>query len=92
MPAPVSAPSRKKPTNLTLDPARLEFATDFAARRSLSLSGLVDDLLAALEATAKPSAGPKCKDPLDGILAGMASGLADKRAIQRSRARKLLSR
>ncbi len=73
MPAPVPAPKQKRPTNLSLTPARLAFGHRYADDLNTSLSQVVDDLLGALEQTVQGrnmNTGLAEDDPLDGLLLG----------------------
>jgi hypothetical protein len=71
-PVPVQLPAsqRKRPANLTLAPERLQFGQIYAEAHQISLSGLVESLLGALEQTVALKVDPAVKDPLDGLLAG----------------------
>lgn len=76
---------RKRPTNLSLAPARLAFAHGYAEAHATSLSELVENLLGALEQVAHPSLKTAVADPLDGILLGTPLAELDKRALRRAR-------
>jgi len=75
---------RKRPTNLSLAPARLAFAQGYAEAHATSLSELVESLLGALEQVVQaPATGQP--DPLDGILLSTPLAEMDKRALRRAR-------
>jgi hypothetical protein len=83
---------RKRPTNLSLAPARLAFAHGYAEAHATSLSELVENLLGALEQVAHPSLKTAVTDPLDGILLGTQLAELDKQALRRARHEARLSR
>jgi hypothetical protein len=64
------ASRRKQPANLSLSVDRLKFGRQYAKARHTSLSGVVEELLEALEHAWNPKAGSEPPDPLDGLLAG----------------------
>ena len=75
---------RKRPTNLSLAPARLAFGHDYAAAHGTSLSELMENLLCALEQVTRPTLESPNPDPLDGILLGTPMADLDKRALRRA--------
>jgi hypothetical protein len=76
---------RKRPTHLSLTPARLAFGRRYAAGHGTSLSELTDNLLSALEQVAEAPLEEAAPDPLDGILLGTAMVDLDKRALRHAR-------
>lgn len=93
MPAPIPAPKQKRPTNLSLAPARLAFGHRYAEGLNTSLSQVVDDLLGALEQTVqgrKMNAEPTESDPLDGLLAGWPN--LDKKELRKAQHQARLAR
>lgn len=70
MPAPVPAPDRKRPANLSLAPDCLRFGKRYAEANQTSLSQVVEELLGALEQTVNLKDEAAARDPLDGLLAG----------------------
>ena len=83
---------RKRPTNLSLAPARLAFAHGYAEAHATSLSELVDNLLGALEQVTQPSLKTAVSDPLDGMLLDTALAELDKKALRQARHEARLSR
>ena len=82
---------RKRPTNLSLAPARLAFAHGYAEAHATSLSKLVENLLGALEQVVGGSESASM-DPLDGILLGSPMAELDKKELRRTRHEARLSR
>jgi len=76
---------RKRPTNLSLAPARLAFAHGYAEAHSTSISELVENLLGALEQVVQAPRNMETTDPLDGILLGTAMANLDKKTLRESR-------
>lgn len=93
MPAPLPAPKQKRPTNLSLAPARLAFGHRYADGLNTSLSQVVDDLLGALEQTVQGrnlTTGLAENDPLDGLLAGWPN--LDKKELRNAQHKARLAR
>lgn len=83
---------RKRPTNLSLAPARLAFAHGYAEAHATSLSALVENLLEALEKVVQSTPESAPLDPLDGILTGTPLANLDKKALRCARHEDRLSR
>ncbi len=93
MPAAVPAPKQKRPTNLSLAPARLAFGHRYADGLNTSLSQVVNDLLGALEQTIQGrevSTELDESDPLDGLLAGWPD--LDKKELRKAQQEARLAR
>lgn len=75
---------RKRPTNLSLAPARLAFAHGYAKTHATSLSELVESLLGALEQVVRGSVADDEPDLLDGILLGTPLADTDKHALRKA--------
>lgn len=93
MPATLPTPKQKRPTNLSLAPARLAFGHRYADGLNTSLSQVVDDLLGALEQTVQGrnlTIGLAENDPLDGLLAGWPN--LDKKELRKAQHQARLSR
>ena len=80
MPVLVPPSQRKRPANLTLAPETLRFGQRYAEANHMSLSGVVEALLSALEQTVATRADPVTRDPLDGLLVGWPD--LDKKALR----------
>ena len=85
-------PRRKRPTNLSLHPARLAFAHGYAEAHATSLSELVDNLIGALEQVVNAPPLETEPDPLDGILVGTPMADMDKVELRRLHHEARLSR
>ena len=82
MPVLVPRSQRKRPANLTLAPETLRFGQSYAEANHMSLSGVVEALLGALEQTVATRADPVTRDPLDGLLVDWPD--LDKKALRAS--------
>jgi hypothetical protein len=67
---------------LTLAPETLRFGQRYAEANHMSLSGVVEALLGALEQTVATRADPVTRDPLDGLLVDWPD--LDKKALRAS--------
>ena len=90
MPDTAPDPKRKRPSNLTLAPARLAFGHRYAQANQTSLSQVVNDLLEALEHSVSGQTGSGEPDPLDGLLAGWPE--LDKKDLRKAQQRDRLAR
>ena len=84
------APNRKRPANLSLSSERLRFGRQYAKANQTSLSQVVEELLAALEAALKSTGRTEPPDPLDGLLVGWPE--ADKHDLRAAQHSARLSR